>query len=327
MGRHPFSHGSLHQYISETMAQALLLINPSGAILTQAGAPLQESHRLGVLLAQIVAAFQHIAGRGMIYQRSIFFSYQDHAGRYALVSQENQPFLAAVYQSKIQSPPPLGLTRFLLRRAYQHLLTVAGEHPESALAATERASLPASEGNALFQTDFPTVGEGRALATQEHQELQQALQKALTEIRASLILAADDSGAVVSVSGASEHNPAMIGALAVASLSAFREVEKLGLRRMQNAYALLEGSRNAVVILKEDAQPLVFVAVVPQRPGRSLGMARIVLGNLAKRQWHIERTTSLRHLGLDTGALPQTGELSLLDWGEDSEPQTKDPQA
>ncbi len=306
----------LYRALGETMSQTLLLTSPGGAVLARAGAALAGEEQLGVLLAQITAAFQHITGRGSIY-RSMFFAYQDETGRYALVSQERRPFLAAVYQGRVHLPPPLGLTRFLLRKVYQRVLALwedaEGRLPE------ESAPVPPSQPGVAFSQP-QGLGWTEQRVETGPPELQEALQRALSETRASLILAADDSGAVVSATGESEHPPSMIGALAAASLAAFREVERLTGSAMRNAYALLEGSRNAVLILKEEKQPLVFVAVVPRRPGQSLGLARLVLVRLARRAWRIERTSSLSQLGLDPQALPSTGELPLLDWGDEPEP-------
>lgn len=306
----------LFRSLGETMAQSLFVIKPDGSILARAGKDLNNETQLSVLLAQIVAAFQQITGRGSLY-RSLFFSYQDEMGRYALVSRQKEPFLAAVYLGKIHRPPPLGLTRFFLRRVYDFLLTRISQ----GLPVSHRLRVGDELENerALLRGQEIPFHHERGVA---HQELQEALEAVLTEIRASLILAADDSGAVISVSGKSEHNPALIGALAAASLSAFREVERLTHASMQNAYALLEGNRNVVLILKKEQQPLVFVAVIPQHPGLSLGLARRTLEWIAKQPWRIERANTLTQLGL-SNELPSTGELSL--WGSpDNSPSSKE---
>lgn len=308
MTGHTNQYHLLHLALGETMAQSLLLVRPNGKVILQVGALVEQAQPLGVLLAQITAAFQHIAGRGKVY-RSIFFSYEDEHNRYALISEKDAPFLATIYQSKIHALPPLGLTRFLLQNVYQRLSIAhppRAQHPFSV-----EESPPKDETALLTASPRAVISEGDGPP-----ELQTALQEALEATRAALVLAADQSGTVIASVGKMEFDSAHIGALAAASIAALHEVKQLTQATMRNAYALLEGSRYSVLILKETNQPLVFVMAIPRRPGQAIGLGRITLRRLAQRIWPIPTLPTLTDLAQEEELFTEEHDIGLY-WNED----------
>lgn len=290
----------LYQMLGSTQAQTLLWVNQDGTLGAQAGVDLPSKEDLGILFAQVAEAFQHIMGGG---ERALFFLYESAYRRYAFVSAYKQPLLAAIYLHQISPPPPLGMTRYLLRSLYQDVLR---ELPVSVKAdAPVRASGRASRGRISANLSRVDTHGAHSPA------LYQALSSTCQETDAKLLMAIDKSGAVIEAYGELEESPATLGALASASLAEFTEVERATHLPMKKAHVLLDGGKNSIMIFKGSASDLTFISIVPMLVG-NIGLSYAMTSRLSEKTWDIVKNASAPSL-----TLPGTGELLLGDWGND----------
>ncbi len=278
---------TLHDVLVRMAAQAVLLLAPSGQVLARAGGIEGiDEEAIGVLLAQSMSAFQHLVAKGQ--QQQIFFAYQDAYYHYAGTGKYKNPFLVSIFQSQVHRPPALGTTKFCIKRAYDRIGIESSEENAPITEETSR-STSLSQMFGVFPNDY---NHGFADEQQVVPDLRETLEETAQELQARLLLAVDESGSVVEAIGESDHfDVAEIGALAAGSLAAFAEVSALAVQGpMEDAQALvvLEGPRGVVLLVRDDG-PLAFLAILP--PNGFLGMARLMLKDLLRREWNIVHST------------------------------------
>ncbi len=291
----------LHDALVRMAAQSVLLLSPSGRILEQTGDIRGLDYdAAGILLAQVMMAFQNLIAGGKTSQ--IFFAYQDSHYHYAGTGTYRQPFLISIYHSGVHRPPVLGTIKYCIKQAYARM--DLSDRPMNA------APLDMPPQAALQQTLSQHYLDQW---TENDPELQRALDEVAEELNARLVLAIDETGAVVSLSGnAKLLDVAHIGALSANSLSAFAELNLLDqAQSTEDPFALvvIEGPK-AVVLLARDAGPYAFLMVLP--PKGVLGMGRLLLKDLLRREWTVMQAQwedSGLSLDMDEGALTSF-------WGE-----------
>ncbi len=271
-------------------AQALLLLTPQGKVLRTVGEPGLAPEPMGIALAQTMAAFYRIVAKGTGAQ--VFFAYEK--GDYHLVcsGKSNTPFLAAIYHS-IQ-PPPLGARKFYLSQTYR----------QSGL---EHIEEPADMSLEAIASAF--FGEAAAFAGEGHEELLEALKTAAEDMQARLVLAADEGGNTIEVTGDIRSlPPAEISALAALSMAALWEAVPTQPQDTDLGCAFLDGPEGAVFIA-QGSEGILFLSVLPRQG--AAGMARLTMKNLLRQEW--EKTLSRIETPFEFGTLE---EVSLEDlWG------------
>ncbi len=274
MNTTPFN-SPLHDVRVRMSAQAVLLLSPSGRIYEQTGEIQGLDYKAaGVLLAQIMLAFQHLITGGK--EGTIFFAYQDSHYHYAGTGNYKQPFLISIYHAHLHQPPLLGTIKYCIQQAYTSL------NPANLRPGTGRLRLPdaLSLHDALEAHYVDQPG-------QHDPELQNALEQIARELNTRLVLAIDESGAVAASTGNTRLlDVAHLGALAASSLSAFAELEHMTTPTATDdmAMVIIEGPR-ATILLARGNGPYTFLMLLP--PKGTLGMGRILMKDLLQREWQV----------------------------------------
>ena len=299
---------TLYQMIGTTQAQTLIWVKQDGTVESHAGVDLANRTALGILFAQVAEAFQHIMGIKKHYD-ALFFVYESTYRRYTFVSAYKKPLLAAVYLYQISPPPPLGVTRYLLRNLYQSTLRELPISAENKISGQMKGTQTHLNTSRNTMTRIDTYGA-------HSPDLYQALALTCEETDAKLLLATAPSGAVVEAYGQLEDSPATIGALASASLAEFSEVENVTGMPMKKAHVLLDGGENSIMIFKGGGSDLTFVSIVPTQAG-SLGLSYAMTAKLSEKKWN--QINAPQNFSVSSHNLPETGELLLGDWGNDDD--------